>query len=93
MKHQLQSGESDDVIFKKALKVYKKENNKPFTFVEFCLVKDNEKWKRKKHTTNMFVMVPYSKKRPNLSTLHQVPVLESTLTMMISFKLHHFPAH
>lgn len=41
----------------------------------------------------MFVVVPYSKKRPNLSTLHQVPVLESTLTMMISFKLHHFPAH
>lgn len=45
MKRQWKSGESDEVILKKALKVYQKENLKAFKFLEvWNFLKDNRKW-------------------------------------------------
>ncbi|KAL7605002.1 hypothetical protein Lser_V15G18533 [Lactuca serriola] len=45
MKRQWKSGESDEVILKKALKVYQKENLKTFKFLEvWNFLKDNRKW-------------------------------------------------
>ncbi|XP_042752437.1 uncharacterized protein LOC111905993 [Lactuca sativa] len=45
MKRQWKSGESDELILKKALKVYQKENLKTFKFLEvWNFLKDNRKW-------------------------------------------------
>ncbi|KAL7585265.1 hypothetical protein Lser_V15G42690 [Lactuca serriola] len=45
MKRQWKSGESDEVILQKALKVYQQENLKAFKFLEvWHFLKDNKKW-------------------------------------------------
>ncbi|XP_023748788.1 uncharacterized protein LOC111897047 [Lactuca sativa] len=49
MKRQWKSGENNEVILKKALKVYQKENLKAFKFLEvWNFVKDNKKWQNSK---------------------------------------------
>ncbi|XP_023748229.1 glutathione S-transferase T3-like [Lactuca sativa] len=49
MKRQWKSGENDDVILRKTLKVYEKENLKAFKFLEvWNFVKDNKKWQNEK---------------------------------------------
>lgn len=49
MKRPWKCGENDEVILKKALKVYHQQNKKAFKFIEFQnIVKDNKKWKMNK---------------------------------------------